>query len=936
MCPKDELEQIKGLDLITKLNSNFICHHFYQFFPYTGIGLLYEIATYEDKCPEIEDVIASRKRKYFKRHKSEEEDCAVIVSGTQLTEIDDLRVWENCDDNLKIVILYMNHLTKLPEKLSDFKETITLICIQNNKFQEIPEILYELDKLKHLNMHGNYLSRIPADITKLRNLARLYLGDNDLTSLPDIFGQFQNLQKASFEKNDLTRLPPSFGKLRKLETLDLSENNIVIFPQVLFDLQLRILNVERNRIQIIIEAESDEEKAILFFRNLSHLQMRNNPFIVEKQLDSKKGSLIALQNDNLKLSRSLRVNVLGNSGAGKSSLVQALTFQKYVVPTTKTEHRHTVGIERHFLPLDINGKRVVLHIWDYAGDDEYAMMNNLFITDGSLVWLVVSLANYKRIDDSDNDENVFYTNVGNWLMLIMSHNKNPNVWIICTHSDTCNDALADEKIQRMKYFVKKLCQGKEKKSIALLKNVKYIKLTNTFSFTGIKEMKEELKNLFDPTLHLETPLTVQWINWIDHIQREAELKLSTSESPVFSIEDLTGQLKVTSLSDLQTFLDYYHDVGEIYKIEKLVIHSPKWLISLLKLVYHHDFDQYLDGVKNQCEFRSIHPNNIILDAPNQRIKSGKISVPVLKALWKCHEKEELFEKIMTLFEEFKLTVSSSDVQYYNHPISFYYFPYCLKKRLSMETSKFNDKITSSKSIIVLKCVLPRITISLFLQRLALKLSKDKHSHIYDDGFETMIEKDISLLVLKVTRNHFHDIRIQFSSDKQIDFDLLWRVVSTQLKGIYDFLLNNYSTISSDKAILEVGLRCLCNVYFPLMEITEDVYEEICPKHELKCSKCDVITPINCAVAKNTLNILKTFGHDNSPLLCSETEFNDSFSGTENIKLVTKTKKWDPEEDTLSSYFEKVSLSSKEGDSVSFLSPIEAQGDKIEDSDSQCH
>ena len=454
----------------------------------------------------------------------------------------------------------MNHLTKLPEKLSDFKETITLVCIQNNKFQEIPQVLYKLDKLKHLNMHGNYLSRIPKEITTFRKLARLYLGDNDLSSLPDIFDHFPNLQKASFKKNDLTRLPPSFGKLKKLETLDLFENNIVIFPRVLFNLQLKILDVERNRIQIIMEAESEEDKATSFFRNLSHLQMRNNPFIVGKQLDSKKGSLMALQNENLKRSRSLRVNVLGNSGAGKSSLVQALTIQKYVVPTTKTEHRHTVGIERHFLPLDINGKTVVLHIWDYAGGDEYAMMNDLFITDGSLVWLVVNLAKYEQQSKSGNDEKVFYANVGDWLLQIMSHNKNPNVWIICTHRDMCSEALAGEIIQQIRQCVESLCQGDEGKNIALIKNVKYISLTNTFSFAGIEKIYEELKNLLGSTSFLSGPLSVQWIKSIDGLQQKAELKISKFESPVILNEELEEEL----LTDLQVFLRYYHDVGEIY------------------------------------------------------------------------------------------------------------------------------------------------------------------------------------------------------------------------------------------------------------------------------------------------------------------------------------------------------------------------------------
>ena len=133
---------------------------------------MYEIATYENKCPEIEDAKAFHQHKYFKQCKSAEDNGTLIISGTQLKEINDndkekeiISMGENCDD-LEIVILYMNHLTKLPEKLLEFKN---LICIQNNKFQEI----HEFDKLKILNMHGNYLSHIPTEITTFKNLATL-------------------------------------------------------------------------------------------------------------------------------------------------------------------------------------------------------------------------------------------------------------------------------------------------------------------------------------------------------------------------------------------------------------------------------------------------------------------------------------------------------------------------------------------------------------------------------------------------------------------------------------------------------------------------------------------------------------------------------------------------------------------------------------------
>ncbi len=42
----------------------------------------------------------------------------------------------------------------------------------------------------------------------------------------------------------------------------------------------------------------------------------------------------------------------------------------------------------------MGGKIIQLNIWDHAGDNKYAMMNDLFISDGNLVWIVVDLHKY--------------------------------------------------------------------------------------------------------------------------------------------------------------------------------------------------------------------------------------------------------------------------------------------------------------------------------------------------------------------------------------------------------------------------------------------------------------------------------------------------------------------------------------------------------------
>ena len=206
----------------------------------------------------------------------------------------------------------------------------------------------------------------------------------------------------------------------------------------------------------------------------------------------------------------------------------------------------------------------------------------------------------------------------------------------------------------------------------------------------------------------------------------------------------------------------------------MVILSPKWLIILLKLVYRHDFKQYLDRVSNNSEFFSIYPDDLISDAPKKREKLGVISEPVLKALWKCHKNENLFKSIIILFQKFNLTIPSSK-SYYNEKMTFHFFPYCMK-----EKTKIKEKLAPSKTIIVFKCLLPQIKMKLFLQRLALKFweKEAEDPKIHDNGFKIKIEKDVELHVLQVTKNCSNNIRIQFSSNRNIDS--LWTVVQKKI------------------------------------------------------------------------------------------------------------------------------------------------------------
>lgn len=540
----------------------------------------------------------------FMRKKENGMCNSLTISGTKLQRIIDEEVWEMCQE-LEIVILYMNKLSALPDQLQEFKDTITLVCIQNNCFRDI-SCLYDFLKLEHLNLHGNYLSSVPRELENFAKLTRLYLGDNDLVALPDIFCSFQNLKKASFKMNSLTRLPPSFSELHKLENLDISDNAMIKFPGPLLTLEsLKFLNIERNRIQKIApKAEEDSElfkSSFIFFQRLVHLQIKGNPICQHVRLKGTKNEVISNENilesikrdkvfkelSDIDPTRSLRVNVLGDSGAGKTSVVQALTLSKYVIPTTQRDHRHTVGIDRYFLPVQIGGRTVLLHIWDHAGDDQYAMMNDLFISNESLVWVVVNLMKYCP-GGKKEDPSLFMNSIGHWLLQVMSHNLKPIVWVICTHTDKCSSTRS--KIDHMKYWMDCLCncfddslsdaakcqcndqeklkhiEGLREANVPafLKKHMKIVELSNSYGFEGSEKIYEYLDSLLAESEsalpNLAAPLYKTWQKAMDSLQQYAENYLCSHNLPAIPIAELEH---IAQLPNSEEFREYEHNIGEM-------------------------------------------------------------------------------------------------------------------------------------------------------------------------------------------------------------------------------------------------------------------------------------------------------------------------------------------------------------------------------------
>ena len=825
---------------------------------------------------------------------------SMTICGTDLKHLS--FVWQKCK-YLSTVILYMNELSSLPDELLQFKKDIRILCIMHNHFTEFPEDAYNFTNLEDLAMHGNYLSSLPKGITTFSKLTRLYLGSNDLVCLPDVFGQLPALKKASFCDNVLSRLPPSFSKLRNLKSLDISDNAIGRFPVSLLDIKsLLFLSVERNRIQRFTEENSELYfSTFSFLKQLAHFQFKGNPICQHERLrniirnhdealEVLTSKEVFKELSAIELTRSLRVNVLGEVGSGKTSLVQAFTREKYVLPSHPAhpkDHRHTVGIDRYSLPVQIGGKTILLQIWDHAGDDEYAMMNDLFISNKSLVWLVVNLEDYQlSASRQKEDPHVFMQYIGNWLLQVMLHNLTPVVWIVCTHVDSSVDN--NRKIQHMKHWTALLCQkvhdsltskigeclsdanGHQSAPQHLKVHYKIMKVSNTYSFDGLHRLHEELVKLPEESgsvfADLTSPLPVQWERASENLKIYAEKEflapqcipaISTASADFDHIIHQDSTIDDTECQfDTIAFLQYLHDIGDIYWLRssegKIAVLNVDWMINLLKQVYHLNFDDELEHARDSSGFTAV-PDVMIDDCFSMRTNCGLIAEKILKPLWKC---SDIFGKITKLFQEFNLTYPVERNKY-GDPQKFFFFPHLTKSVFPPEM----DSKSSQRSHITLRFTFKFFFPKFFLQRLALQFWQDDDNiMIYENGFKTKLANGIILEITRMETEKPYSARMKifiYTMD-YAKADALWAALLNVFKQIHS-ILTSYWKFRGNADISVACPKCIgssnpkINV-IPLMQFNSGEFATIFRStRKLDCEFCHGQTFVRELVPFTDLN-----------------------------------------------------------------------------------
>lgn len=103
----------------------------------------------------------------------------------------------------------------------------------------------------------------------------------------------------------------------------------------------------------------------------------------------------------------IKVVILGNSGVGKTSLMQQYVSKKF-----SREYKATIGADFLTKEIQVDDKLVTLQIWDTAGQERFQSLGVAFYRGADCCVLVYDVNDAKTFDDLDNWRDEFLIQVG--------------------------------------------------------------------------------------------------------------------------------------------------------------------------------------------------------------------------------------------------------------------------------------------------------------------------------------------------------------------------------------------------------------------------------------------------------------------------------------------------------------------------------------------
>lgn len=119
-------------------------------------------------------------------------------------------------------------------------ENLEYLSLRGDGLKEFPPQLFELKRLKVLDISGNKFVALPSDFGRLVSLEELYLDDEenlDFEQAMGVVAKLPALKVLSLRNDSLLVLPASITQIKSLQLLDLGGNNLQKLPESITKLE---------------------------------------------------------------------------------------------------------------------------------------------------------------------------------------------------------------------------------------------------------------------------------------------------------------------------------------------------------------------------------------------------------------------------------------------------------------------------------------------------------------------------------------------------------------------------------------------------------------------------------------------------------------------------------------------------------------------------
>ncbi|MGC9972542.1 MAG: COR domain-containing protein [Bryobacteraceae bacterium] len=430
------------------------------------------------------------------------------------------------------------------------------------KARALIDSIGQLHNLEGLVLFGMLLREVPAGVRNLKGLHWLNLSAIGLRELPDWVADLRDLTELRLFLNELETLPDSLASLARLEYVDLHLNRFTEIPEVLFRIRmLADLNLRYDRGWGYEGHIKQIPSTILQLENLRTLNVDGQPIetpppeVVGQGVDAIKNYWRQQQEAGVDYLCEAKLLILGEAGAGKTSLAQKIKDRNYEL---KPGESSTEGIEvlhwsfpaavrvKHDAAEELLLRDLRVNIWDFGGQEVYHATHQFFLTRRSLYALVA--------DDRKEDTDFNY-----WLQAVELLSDRSPLLIV---QNERQDRQRDINLGSLR---------------ARFPNLKEAYRTNLATNRGLDDLVAAIRQELERLPHIGTPLPRTWKRVRESLEKDPRNHIGIDEYLAICQEHGFKRRE-----DKLQLSGYLHDLGICLHFQddpvlsKTVILKPKW------------------------------------------------------------------------------------------------------------------------------------------------------------------------------------------------------------------------------------------------------------------------------------------------------------------------------------------------------------------------